>query len=105
MIVVAGDDLGELLTTGKSKRYKRIVRNRELFEGLMVAVKIMKSVDRVEELKQFSSLHYEKLRYGYSGLSSVRLSNRYIHRLIFEEKEDKITLKLIDIDDTHYGNK
>ena len=44
-------------------------------------------------------------RYLFSGLSSVRLDNRYVHRLLFEEKEDKITLKLIEIDDTHYGNK
>ena len=41
----------------------------------------------------------------YSGLSSVRLDNRYVHRLVFEELDDSITLKLIEIDDTHYGNK
>lgn len=41
----------------------------------------------------------------YSGLSSVRLDNRYVHRLLFEERDDHITLKLIEIDDTHYGNK
>ena len=41
----------------------------------------------------------------YSGLSSVRLDNRYVHRLLFEELDDSITLKLIEIDDTHYGNK
>ena len=41
----------------------------------------------------------------YSGYSSVRLDNRFVHRLIFEELEDRITLKLIEIDDTHYGNK
>lgn len=105
MIVVACGDLGKLLTTGKSKRYKHIVQNGELFAGLIEAVKIMKSVEKAEELKQFSRLHYERLRYEYSGLSSVRLSNRYVHRLIFEENEDKITLKLIEIDDTHYGNK
>ena len=44
-------------------------------------------------------------KYHFSGFSSVRLDNRYVHRLLFEEKEDKITLKLIEIDDTHYGNK
>ena len=41
----------------------------------------------------------------YSGLSSVRLDNRYVHRLLFEEIEDRIALRLIEIDDTHYGNK
>ena len=65
----------------------------------------MKIAHHVAELSSFSYLHYEKLKYEYAGLSSVRLSNRFIHRLLFEELEDCITLKLIEIDDTHYGNK
>jgi Txe/YoeB family toxin of Txe-Axe toxin-antitoxin module len=65
----------------------------------------MMAAESVEDLKLASFLHYEKLKYSYSGYSSVRLSNSYVHRLIFEEKEDRITLKLIEIDETHYGNK
>lgn len=105
MIIVTDGDLKELLTTGKNRRYKFIVQNKTLYNGLMQAVGIMKNAQTVEELKQFSFLHYEKLKYEYSGLSSLRLSNRFVHRLIFEECEDTITLKLIEIDDTHYGNK
>ena len=76
-----------------------------LYAGLLRAYQTMESVSSVEELKLFSYLHYEQLRYGYSGLSPVRLDNRYVHRLLFEEKQDRVTLKLIEIDDTHYGNK
>lgn len=65
----------------------------------------MMFADRLEELKRFSFLHYEQLRYEWSGLSSVRLSNRYVHRLIFREFEEGIKIELIKIDDTHYGNK
>lgn len=99
------ENLKDLIETGESKRYKDVARNSVLYAGLMRAYQIMESVSSVEELKLYSFLHYEQLRYGYSGLSSVRLDNRYVHRLLFEERDDKITLKLIEIDETHYGNK
>lgn len=55
MIVVASGDLGKLLTTGKSKRYKHIVQNGELFAGLIEAVKIMKgSVMSTLDYRQFA---------------------------------------------------
>ena len=105
MKVEAEGDLKELMETGTNRRYKNIVRNKELFDGFHRAVDTMKAAENIEALKNISFLHYEKLKYELSGLSSVRLSNRYVHRLIFEEKDDLITLKLIEIDDTHYGNK
>jgi len=105
MIVQMEDDLLELYMTGKSVRYKNISRNRTLLEGFVLAVKLMERVETVGELRQISRLHYEQLKYQYSGLSSVRLSNRYVHRLLFEEIEGGVIVRLIDIDDTHYGNK
>lgn len=98
-------DLLELYLTGKSVRYKDISRNRTLMEGFMYSIRLMKEVDSAEELRQISRLHYEKLKYQYSGLSSVRLSNRFVHRLLFEEIDDGVVVRLIEIDDTHYGNK
>ena len=98
-------DLQELIETGQSIRYKQIAKNKVLYGGLMRAYQVMESVASIEALKTYSFLHYEQLKYEYSGKSSVRLDNRYVHRLIFEELEDKITLQLIEIDDTHYGNK
>ena len=105
MKVIATEELEELILTGKSKRYKDVARSVELLSGLRRAINAMKGAHDVAELSSFSYLHYEKLKYEYTGLSSVRLSNRYVHRLLFEEKEDQITLRLIEIDDTHYGNK
>ena len=105
MKVIADGDLLELITTGKNRRYREVERNNDLLSGLKKAVAIMLSVNNAQELKTFSYLHYEKLKYEYSGLSSVRLNNRFVHRLIFEEFEDSISLKLIEIDATHYGNK
>ena len=98
-------DLRELIETGESRRYGNVAKNKALYAGLMRAYQIMEAVGSIPDLKAYSFLHYEKLKYKYSGISSVRLDNRYVHRLLFEEKEDMITLKLIEIDDTHYGNK
>ena len=98
-------DLLDLYQDGKSKKYKEIERNRELLGGFIRAVKMMMTVSNVQELSGFSYLHYEQLKYEWSGYSSVRLSNKFVHRLIFTETEDGIEVELIDIDNTHYGNK
>ncbi|MBP5538710.1 MAG: hypothetical protein J6X69_02580 [Bacteroidales bacterium] len=98
-------DLLELYQTGSNKRYKDIARNPILLRGYVMAIETMKIVTNVNELSQFSRLHYEKLKHEYSGFSSVRLSNSFVHRLLFSENEDGIEVQLIKIDDTHYGNK
>lgn len=98
-------DLEELYTTGRNRKYSAVARNRVLFNGYIRAVQTMILVGKVDELKGYSFLHYEQLRHELSGFSSVRLSNAYIHRLIFRETEEGLTIELIEIDNTHYGNK
>jgi hypothetical protein len=63
----------------------------------------MCNVESTESLKDFSFLHYEKLRYN--NRSSIRIVNGEIERLIFTENEEGIEVELIEIDNTHYGNK
>ena len=105
MKILMSDELLELYSTGKSRLYKEVARNPILYGGFVRAVDVMSLVDNVDELRNISSLHYEKLKYQYSGYSSVRLSNRYVHRLLFTESEDGLKVDLIQIDDTHYGNE
>ena len=105
MIVLMNQELLDLYQSGKSKRYQEVERNRELLEGFIRAVNTMITANNVSELSGFSYLHYEKLKYQWSGYSSVRLSNRYVHRLILKETTDGLEIELIEIDDTHYGNK
>ena len=105
MRVLMNQDLLELYQSSKSRRYREVERNRELMKGFIRVVNIMTVVNNVHELSGFSYLHYEQLKYEWSGYSSVRLSNRYVHRLIFTETPEGIEVKLIDIDKTHYGNK
>ena len=57
--------LSELYETGKTKdrKYKQICKNKKLIDGYIKAVSIMYNVDSTEDLKLFSFLHYEKLKY------------------------------------------
>lgn len=102
------DALSELYETGrtKDKKYKTVCKKKRLIDGYIRAVKIMYDVDSTDELKQFSFLHYEKLRYqGCEQRSSVRLANGMVERLIFTETDSGIEVELLEIDSTHYGNK
>jgi len=98
-------DLVELYQTGKSKKYRDVERSPELYGGFVRAVQIMNKAENTSVFQGYSFLHYEKLKHNYSGVSSVRLSNRFVHRLLFTELDDGIEIQLITIDDTHYGNK
>ncbi len=105
MNILMTKDLLDLYLEGTCKKYREIGKNRELLSGFIRAVNTMREVNNVPELKHFSYLHYEQLKHQWTGYSSVRLSNRYVHRLIFIEREDGFEVKLIEIDQTHYGNK
>jgi hypothetical protein len=100
--------LSELYETGKTKdrKYKQICKNKKLIEGYIRVVSIMYDVDSTDDLKPFSFLHYEKLKYQRGEpKSSVRLVNGMVERLLFVETDDGIEVELIEIDSTHYGNK
>lgn len=105
MDVYMPDGLLQLYLTGKSRKYRIVERNRELLTGFLRTVELMMLAESTSELKNYSYLHYERLKHKYTGYSSVRLSNRSVHRLIFKEYDYGIRVELIDIDDTHYGNK
>jgi len=98
-------DLEELITTGKNKKYKKVSRVKTLMEGLDKVYRSLKSVPNVSYLRLISNLKYERLKYDYSGYSSVRIANGYVERLIFTEHDGSIKIKLLKLDSTHYGNK
>ena len=105
MKVLMTSELEELYLTGESKMYKDVARVPELFSGFTRAIDALNKAENMEQLKTISYLHYEKLKYEFSGISSFRLSNRHVHRLLFTEMEDGVEVQLITIDKTHYGNK
>ena len=97
--------LRELYFTGKTKdrKYVKVCRNKKLADGFRKAVDIMRDADVVSELKYYSFLHYEQLRYN--GASSVRIVNGMVERLIFTETSNGLEVELIEIDSTHYGSR
>ena len=106
-IIFKDEALSELYKNGRTEdhKYKKMCRNKKLIAGYQRAVSIMYDVDSTEDLRPFSFLHYEKLKYLKEPLSSVRLVNGMVERLLFTETEDGIEIELVEIDSTHYGNK
>ncbi len=102
---IVDKDLEELILLHKNRKYKRIERSKKLMEGLSRTYKILCEVADIKSLKNFSILHYEKLKYNYKGKSSVRINTGSVERLIFTEKENGIEINLIELEDNHYGNK
>lgn len=97
--------LEELYETGKTKdrKYKRLCRSKKLVDGYIRAVSVMYRTEKARDLSQYSFLHYERL--AHDPRSSVRIVNGRVERLLFTELEDGVEVELIEINDTHYGDK
>lgn len=101
------NDLEEYVKTGKStvKTYKQYARDKTFTERLQAVVAIMQAVTKSSELTLYSFLKYEKLKHEYTGLCSVRIMNNRVERLIFKETENGFEVVIIELNNTHYGNK
>lgn len=103
------EDIGlqELYEYGQTqdRRYRKYCKDRKFISMLTLKINIIQSASSYEELKRISPLHYESLKHGYSGLSSFRVGNGYVERVICRENREYIELVLLALDDTHYGNK
>lgn len=86
-----------------NKKYKKLCKNKELVNGFIRAVRIMEQVEKAKDLAKRSFLHYERLKND--KRSSIRIKNGSIERLLFYETKNGIEVELIEIDNTHYGNK
>ena len=86
------------------KRYRKLKGNATFWRDLSKVMAIIRAATNTSELERFSSLHYEKLKYDKTGLSSVRIGYNAKYRLIFEEFDGGIRIKLIEINE-HYGDK
>lgn len=108
-MVIEFEDKGlqELYETGKTtdKRYKKLVKDKAFVDDFIDVINIMYDVDCTSKLSNFSFLKYEKLKYNLSGFSSVRIVSNRVERLIFTEHEGGILVKLLEINQEHYGKK
>ena len=74
MIVDFDDEnLEELIKTGGNSKYKKLSKDKNFMLALVSVYKVLLSVEKTDELKNFSYLHYEKLTANRSGQSSVRI--------------------------------
>jgi hypothetical protein len=101
---ISDKDLDELIRTGKNNKYKKYSKDRKFMEGLARVYKVMLNVADTNGLKPYSFLHYEKLANNLN-LSSVRVLNGRVERLLFRELEDGIEITIIELNNDHYGNK
>ena len=96
----------ELVTYHKSddKRYKKLKSNATFLHDLDGVMAILRATTSTSDLSRHKKLNYEPLKYGLLGYSSVRIGFTSKYRLIFEEFDGGIRIKLIEINE-HYGNK
>lgn len=106
-IVFEDETLRELYEYGttKERKYIRYGRDRRFVSKLVRQINSIRAASSYEALEQISPLHYERLRHEYSGFSSFRVGNGYVERVICREHAEYIELRIIKLDDTHYGNK
>lgn len=104
-VEILDEDLRELILTSKNAKgkYKILARDKKFVTKLTDIYNLMCSVEHVSVLKNYSFLHYEQLKH--ISMSSVRILNGRVERLLFTESEDGIQITLIEISEDHYGNK
>lgn len=96
-------ELEKLITTHNSKRYKKHTRDKKFLLALDRVFNDLQGVAKCSDLKQLNYLHYEQLRK--IGLSSVRVMNGRVERLLFQELENGIRITVIELDESHYGQR
>ena len=103
-IVFEDNDLEELITTGRNSRYKKYTRNAKFMRALVTAYNYLRLSNCTNDLRNIYFLHYEQLA-GTNGLSSIRVVNGMVERILFREFDGGIRIIVLSLDDTHYGNK
>lgn len=84
-------------------RYKKYTRDKKFLWALDRVFNDLQGVAKCSDLKQLSYLLYEQLRK--IGLSSVRVMNGRVERLLFQELENGIRITVIELDESHYGQR
>ena len=89
MVIIFDNDELELLFQGQKPKGKPKYSN-DIINGFIKKVKIMQSVSNAEELRQFVSLHFERLLGDKSHLYSIRVNDQYRIEFRLENEEIKL---------------
>ena len=95
------DEIKNLVNHKYTGEYRKYKSNAKLIRNLDKVIKYLESAEDIVAVGIITSLHYEPLT-G-SPNSSVRVGYDTKYRLIFNEKADKLTLLLIELNE-HYGD-
>ena len=96
----ANKDLENMFETGKTKS-KLFLGNKRLFDSFFEVMDIIDLCESEMKLRQYESLHYEKLKGNLKGSHSLILEDGW--RLIVKRTKGKNGIKLIicDVIDYH----
>ena len=94
------DEIRDLINHKYTGVYKKYRSNAKLIRNLDKVIKYLTSAEDIVAVGKITSLHYEPLK-GCPN-SSVRVGYDTKYRLIFNERDDKLTLLLIEMNE-HYG--
>jgi proteic killer suppression protein len=75
----------------------------EVIKSCRIKLIYLEDATDERDLRNWRSLHYEKLKGERDGQRSIRLNDKW--RLVFEldEKEDRIVVLVVDVEN-HYGD-
>lgn len=106
-IVFEDKSLQEIYEYGETKdrKYVKYARDKRFVSKLVRQIDSIRAAASYDVLEKIAPLHYERLRHDYSGLSSFRVGNEYVERVLCKEHKEYLELTIIKLDDTHYGNK
>lgn len=104
-IFIHDKDLKELIEIGKNSKYKALARDKSFMAGLSRVISTIRNAESIASLKNYSYLHYEKLRHLSEPLSAVRIVNSKPERLLFREAENAIEITILELNTSHYGRK
>jgi len=99
-----GEGVRDLVEYKFSKVYKKLSKDKEFISYLDVAIRYIESVASINELFEYSTLHFERLK-GRNGECSIRIRNGRVERLIVAETDSGLEIIVIEIDENHYGRK
>ncbi len=99
-----GEGVRDLIEYRYSKVYKKLSKDVLFMSYLDVVIRYIESAENINELFEYSTLHFERLK-GRNGECSIRIKNGRVERLIVAETENGLEIIVIEIDENHYGRK
>ncbi len=103
-VIFEDKDLEELVATGYNHKYRKYARDKKFLDRLKWIFTTMRGVTNCSELRLYSYLDYEKMKYE-DNQYSVKVMKHHIERIIFRKIKGGIIIEIIKLDDTHYGDE